>query len=366
MKQIGRVKKVFAAGNTGIGFHSFFQYIAGPDIQHVYVIKGGPGTGKSTLMRQVAEAVVGRGFAVEFHHCASDIGSLDGLVVPALKVAFIDGMHPHVYDPQYPGALDQILNLGEYWDSSGIRAHQQEIMAISGEGSRLFQSAYRYLGAARQIHGNWAEKIGMMQDWGWVNQQSYQLLNAIMGARPIATQPGRDRHLFASAFTPQGPKSYPEPLTGPATEVIVIKGPPGSGKSTLLHKIAAAALERGYLTELYHSPMEPAQLQHVLLPEPDVFIATSTELFPYAPTVASQTISLDYGLNQDKMGRHRVELETDRQTFLQLVNTAVGLIKRARETHMEVEGFYVANMDFAALDELRTRLLGEILEYATT
>ena len=332
MKQIGRVKKVFAAGNTGIGFHSFFQYIAGPDIQHVYVIKGGPGTGKSTLMRQVAEAVVGRGFAVEFHHCASDIGSLDGLVVPALKVAFIDGMHPHVYDPQYPGALDQILNLGEYWDSSGIRAHQQEIMAISGEGSRLFQSAYRYLGAARQIHGNWAEKIGMMQDWGWVNQQSYQLLNAIMGARPIATQPGRDRHLFASAFTPQGPKSYPETLTGPATEVIVIKGPPGSGKSTLvdalitllvsprkaaynkaadssarersvtstlLHKIAAAALERGYLTELYHSPMEPAQLQHVLLPEPDVFIATSTELFPYAPTVASQTISLDYGLNQD-------------------------------------------------------------------
>ena len=365
-KQRGRAKKVFAAGNTGVGFYSLFQYIAGPDIQHVKIIKGGPGTGKSTLMGQIAEAVMDRGFSVELYHCASDVGSLDGLVVPSLGVAFIDGMRPHLYDPLYPGAVDQILNLGEYWNSTGIRAHKQDIMASSVEGSRLFQGAYRYLRAAREIHENWADKIQRMQDWGWVNQQSSQLFKAIMGTKSVADQPGRERHLFASAITPEGPKSYLESLTGPATEIFVVKGAPGSGKSTLLQKIAMAAIERGYSAESYHHPINPDKLQHVLLPELDVFIATSTELFSYGPANASSTINLDYGLSQDKMVRQRVELETDRQTFLQILNTAVQMIKRARDAHIEVEGYYGANMDFAALDGLRAKLLEQILGDATT
>ena len=357
----GRVKRVFPGGNTGIGFHSFFSYIAGSDIDRIYVLKGGPGTGKSTLMKNIAEAVINKGFGVELHQCASDNNSLDGLVIPTLKVAFLDGMKPHLYDPQFPGAVDEILNLGEYWNSAGIRAHTQVIMAAVTEGSRLFRSAYRYLGAAREIHENWEEKIGAMQDWGWVNQESHQLCKDILGNRPIAASPGRQRHLFVSAFTPEGPKSYVQTLAGPASRRIVIKGQPGAGKSTLLAKIATAAGERGYHVENYHSPIDPAKLQHVLIPELDTLLATSTELFPFTPEGEYSALSLDYGLNRDKMNRHQPELEADRQTFLQLLNTAIGLIKKAREAHLEVEDFYVANMDFAALDRLQERLLTQVL-----
>ena len=144
MRQAGQIKRVFPGGNTGFGFHSFFNYIAGSDIHQVYVIKGGPGTGKSTLMRKIADTVVDRGYDVELHHCASDNNSLDGLVIPTLKVAFIDGMKPHLYDPEFPGAVGEILNLGQYWNPVGIRVHTQAIMAAVREGSRLFQSAYRY------------------------------------------------------------------------------------------------------------------------------------------------------------------------------------------------------------------------------
>lgn len=362
----GQIKRVFPGGNTGIGFHSFFNHIAGPEIDRVHVIKGGPGTGKSTLMKNIAEAVISKGYDIEFHHCASDNNSLDGLVIPALKVAFLDGMRPHLYDPQFPGAVDEILNLGDYWNSVGIRAHAQAIMDAAEEGSRLFRSAYRYLGAARQIHQNWEEKIKEMQDWGWINQESHKLCKDILGNRSIAMSPGRQRHLFASAFTPEGPKSYVETLIGSGTRQIVIKGQPGTGKSTLLTKIATAAGERGYYVENYHSPIDPAKLQHVLIPELDTILATSTELFPYAPEREYAAISLDYGLNRDRMNRHHTELEADRQTFLQLLNTGIGLIKKAREAHLEVERFYVANMDFAALDGLQERLLAQILGRAKT
>ncbi|NMB45279.1 MAG: ATPase [Firmicutes bacterium] len=362
----GRVKRVFPGGNTGIGFHSFFNYIAGPDIDQVYVIKGGPGTGKSTLMRKIADKVRGDGLNVELHHCASDNNSLDGLVVPALKVALIDGMKPHLHDPEFPGAVGELLNLGQYWNSEGIRVHAQKIMAAGAEGGRLFRSAYHYLGAARQVHANWEEKISGMQDWGWVNQESDQLCKDILGHQSVAARPGRQRHLFVSAFTPEGPISYAKTLTGAGSRIVTIRGQPGSGKSTLLTKIASAAEERGHLVEIYHSPLDPAKLQHVLIPELDVFLATSTELFPYASETEYPTINLDYGLDRDRMVSHRTEIETDRQTFLQLLNTAIGLIKRARETHLEVEGFYVENMDFAALDSLRERLLSHIIQRANT
>ena len=46
----------FAAANTGRGFVSYFDEIFFcDDIKQRYVIKGGPGTGKSSIMRRVAK-----------------------------------------------------------------------------------------------------------------------------------------------------------------------------------------------------------------------------------------------------------------------------------------------------------------------
>ena len=32
----------------------------------------------------------------------------------------LDGTHPHVIDPKYPGALDKIVHLGEYLDDQAL------------------------------------------------------------------------------------------------------------------------------------------------------------------------------------------------------------------------------------------------------
>ena len=66
----------------------------------VFVIKGGPGVGKSTLC-VIATEMLKRGYNVEIHHCASDNASLDAVVVPAAGIALIDGTAPHVYDPRH-------------------------------------------------------------------------------------------------------------------------------------------------------------------------------------------------------------------------------------------------------------------------
>ncbi len=96
----GSVRKVFPGGNTGLGFHSFFEYIT-RDRERVYIVKGGPGVGKSTFFRRLGQDLVSAGLDVDFLCCASDNNSLDGILVHSKNVAFIDGTAPQSAEPTH-------------------------------------------------------------------------------------------------------------------------------------------------------------------------------------------------------------------------------------------------------------------------
>lgn len=92
----GHIRKVFPGANTSRGFFSFFDYLIPEDAQRIFVIKGGPGVGKSTFMRRIAESIVELGFDVEYHCCAADPNSLDGITIPAFNIGMLDGTAPQV------------------------------------------------------------------------------------------------------------------------------------------------------------------------------------------------------------------------------------------------------------------------------
>ena len=90
----GHTRKVFPGANTSRGFWSFFEYLIPEDAERIFVIKGGPGVGKSTFMRKIGEEIVNMGYDVEYHCCAADPGSLDGVVIPAFNIGLLDGTAP--------------------------------------------------------------------------------------------------------------------------------------------------------------------------------------------------------------------------------------------------------------------------------
>jgi len=94
MVQKGNIKKVFPGGNTSKGFYSFYDQIITEDAERIFVVKGGPGVGKSSFMRTIGEQFVNEGYDVEFHYCSSDNRSLDGLVIKKANVALLDGTAP--------------------------------------------------------------------------------------------------------------------------------------------------------------------------------------------------------------------------------------------------------------------------------
>ena len=75
-------KAYFAAANTSDGFISYYADCFGrQEISHLYMIKGGPGTGKSRFLGDVASAAVKRGWEAEYFYCSSDPCSLDGVIL---------------------------------------------------------------------------------------------------------------------------------------------------------------------------------------------------------------------------------------------------------------------------------------------
>ena len=86
----------FLGANTAGGFVSRFDQLhSDRRIKKLIILKGGPGCGKSTFMKKLRKTAADLGADTESCPCASDPGSLDALVIPALGLAFVDGTAPH-------------------------------------------------------------------------------------------------------------------------------------------------------------------------------------------------------------------------------------------------------------------------------
>jgi hypothetical protein len=140
-------KKYFAASNTERGFVSYFKELFRERSDRCYIIKGGPGTGKSRLMREMAEAFESCGSDVEYYYCSSDPSSLDGLLVrlDGASIALMDGTAPHAEDIISAGIVDNIIDLGRFWNQKHLRERRCEIESLTNEKRQAYESAYRAL-----------------------------------------------------------------------------------------------------------------------------------------------------------------------------------------------------------------------------
>ena len=93
---MAQVTNFFVGANSGEGFRNLFSEMV--DIEDTYdfmVLKGGPGVGKNTFMREIGRAMEEAGTTVEYLWCSGDPDSLDGVVLPEIRCAVVDGTSPH-------------------------------------------------------------------------------------------------------------------------------------------------------------------------------------------------------------------------------------------------------------------------------
>lgn len=357
----GNIKNYFPGGNTPEGFFSYYKYLPF-DTKRTFIIKGGPGTGKSTFMKRIGIELNNQGYDIEFHWCSSDNDSLDGLVIPGLSITIFDGTAPHMLDPVYPGAVEEIINVGAFWDSQYLQANQENIVYLTNLIKRKFQQVYRYLKAAKYVYEDWKEYYTRILNFNRVNQKVDEIIMALPFNKEI--KEGAERHLFASAVTPEGPVDYFANLINGIENIYYLIGHPGTGKSTLIKKITVEAKKKGHFIICLHRPFEPAKMDGIIIPELNTALITTSPPFKIKIASPNRVINMEECLNADIMEyiqEYKEEISETEKVFNKLVSQASRYLKLAKKTHDALEGYYIKAMDFNGLEETRKDFIQKIL-----
>lgn len=330
----------FAGGNTACGFHSCFLHILPAQRQkRMFYLKGGPGVGKSTLMKRVAEAAQAKGMAIELFHCSSDPDSLDGVSLPDAGIALMDGTAPHVYDPVLPGARDTLLSLGDFLDESALQLHAGEIAAIQQAVSARFARCYRYLAAASEVIQaaptaveNPAKAAGVADQW--------------IASLPLRGGRGLTRQLFASAFTPKGRVDGID--FSQLERCTLLDVPFGADATGLLKRLSQGASLRGLDVVELLDPLLPDRIAHVLIPAHGVAFATGARGAKGDWLEAESVFDLAADDPEQSFDRNAYEL---------LCQRAAEQVAAAKSLHDELEAHYIRHMDFARWQTVLEKVL---------
>lgn len=359
----GKIRRFFAGGNTSEGFYSFYHHMIKADATRFFIIKGGPGTGKSTFMKYIGEEMNDRGYNLEYHHCSSDKNSIDGVVITDLNIALVDGTAPHAIDPKTPGAVDEIINMGEFWNLEGIIPYKKSIMQHNKAKKDFFNLAYSNLSEAKIINNELEFYIAESMDFASINQLSHEVLKDVfMDVDPDFSKLVEPRRLFASAYTPQGEVTALDTIIADVEKVYLFKGEHGSGKSTLLTKILEMATWQGIFTEAYHNPLDPSKLDSLVIPSLKLAFITHDDVDLSDFTA----IEVDFNKFSNKivLDFYESEIKDCKQRLKASCERAISFTQKAMEEHNKLEEFYIDNMDFERINEKKAEILERILEYA--
>lgn len=358
MENKGKIIRLLPGGNTSLGFFSYFHYIIDlKKANKVYFLKGGPGTGKSSMMKKIGNAMTEKGYDVEFHHCSADPESIDAVVIPKLKIAMLDGTAPHVMDPKYPGAIDTIIHLGDYWQEEGLKENRDTIVEAIDENSRIYKRVYKFLPAAKLIHDDIEWTYNQAMNFLKVNQLTNRMLERFFANIENQEKIPTERRLFGSAYTHMGHIDFAETYIDVVDNIYFIKGSPGTGKSTLLEKLAAKAIEKGYDVESFHTPLVPEKVESIVIPELNIAFTTNNKFKD------KETFNLNQFLNIEKLNKYKTELEYSQALFKKLIDDVAYNLKRTKKNHDLIEDYYVPNIQFEKIDALREKIIEEIFSY---
>jgi hypothetical protein len=146
------VQRCFLGGNTCKGFLSLYKGFPPEEGAFLHVIKGCPGGGKSGFMRRIGAAAEERGLEVHYVLCSGDPDSLDGVYIPALHAAWVDGTAPHVTEPRHFGADGDYVNLGAFCRQPLEAADREKIRELTRRYRALYAEAYENLRQAKELH----------------------------------------------------------------------------------------------------------------------------------------------------------------------------------------------------------------------
>lgn len=341
-------KAYFAAANSGNGFVSMFDEIFfGKNIKRRYIIKGGPGTGKSSFIRKVGLSAERQGLPVEYYYCSSDTDSLDGAVIGG-SVALLDGTAPHSYDTIAPGVYDEIVNLGQFWNSEKLGRHADKIAELGKLKSAAYRRAYGYLGAALATVKT-AEDV--VSDCVLADKMKAAAARDI--SKLSLSKKGSVTVAQTEAMGVHG-RVYLPTLALSAGHIHAVEDCYGIA-SAYLGELFSLARSRGYEAKVSFDTVDTAKVREILFPETgDCFTAV------YEATENCSRVNVKRFVDTEKYAAVRQTYRSAMNCYDRLCRLAMESLSSAGKAHGEMEKYYVAAMDFVSQEKYCARFIDKL------
>lgn len=296
----------FLGANSKDGFFSLYREFPPDPSAFLHVIKGGPGTGKSSLLKRIAREAEARGHTVQKILCSGDPDSLDGVYLPSLGLAWVDGTAPHVVEPGLFGATGDYLNLTRFFVSPFSPEEKAQLKTLQHAYQQKYREAYAYLHACAALGGD--------RTAACPNDELFRAMEAL----PQLDTPGQISRRFLSAISCKGWLRLEEEWNGFARISATPEG---------MRDAAETARRKGWCSILCPSPLNPQQPECLLLPEQRLVFTA---------------------------------LAAPKPDSIPLLEKALATLREAKALHDELESFYRPHMDFAALSQYTEQLIASL------
>lgn len=357
------IRHYYAKGNTARGLYSLYDSVL-EGLDRVYILIGGTGVVTSSLLKTIGEVMEAKALDVDYIQCASDNNSIDGVILPTLKVGIVDGTAPTMIEAKAPGIIEKYVNLGIALDTERLATNKEVILKLNEAIAIKFKSAYDTFAAALRAHDEIEDIYISNMDFSEANKLTTELIAQFFDEE-ILDKKSTIKHRFLGAATPNGAVDYIQNLTEDIEKRYFVKGRAGSGKSTMLKKLVAAGEEKGFDLEVYHCGFDPNSLDMVIFREKGIAIFDSTAPHEYFPDRDSDEIIDMYErcITVGTDEKYATEIARTTKAYKDKMKEAISYLAEAKELRDKQEPYYLEAMDFTKIEEIQQSLLDEIEKF---
>ncbi len=316
----------------------------------LFLLKGGPGTGKSTLIRAAAETLSEREPGFEYIHCSSDPDSLDAVIFPESRTALTDATAPHILEPKFPGACETVVPLSSCWDEASLQKKRAEILSLSHQISGCHQQCVRFLNAAESLLSDSRNIALSCTDPCKIAKTAANIL--ARECRRHHTE-SEEKLRLLTAVTPQGFIGLTQTAAA-FPRIYLLRDPYGASSALLLSTVRSLLLDFGISFYTCFDPLCPREkIDHILVPEYGLAFITESRAMPReAPPEPYRVISFSRFTELESLARRRQRLRFNHRAAGEILDAAVRSMRRAKLLHDALEAQYAEAVDFSAVEAL--------------
>ncbi len=346
----------FLGSNSEDGFISYFDELE--RFENGFVIKGSPGSGKSTFMKKIIETAGADGIT-ERIHCASDPDSLDCVIIHSKDFSIADGTPPHVIEPKYPAAGQDMICFYDAFDKPKLKKNKQKIMDLNAEISGCHKKFCNLLRCANVLLSENADIILPFCD----KQKIIKTVKNI-AKRELEVNKGseyKENVRMISAFTPKGLITYEQTLNTLCDKIYVLNDYYDVITDFFMDLIRGYAMKGGYSYYVCYSPLAPGKkISHIIIPEKKLAFVSRNKFVTLGGITPYRNINATRFMDKEILKAKKTRLNFNKKTATELLDEGVKRLQNAKMLHDKLEDYYVPYIDFGVIGKKLQKLLLEL------